>query len=89
VSGGPRGSSAASCVAAHVSKLAFVSSTFKLIRELVAAGNVRVPEYGYDELSEDGIRVRDVLSGVSGASVVEDYPEFGKGPVVLGYSLIQ
>jgi hypothetical protein len=27
--------------------------------------------------------VRDILDGVSAATVVEDYPTFGKGPAVL------
>ena len=34
-------------------------------------------------MSEDGIRIRDVLAGLSSAVVVEDYPTFGKGPAVL------
>ena len=31
----------------------------------------------------DRIAVRDILSGIAGASVVEDYPEFPKGAAVL------
>jgi Domain of unknown function (DUF4258) len=60
-----------------------LSSTLEAIRDLVAAGEVRISEHGYDELSEDGIRIRDVLAGLSSAIVVEDYPTFGKGPAVL------
>lgn len=30
---------------------------------------------GYDELAQDGILAREVVSGVQGAEVVEDYPE--------------
>ena len=60
-----------------------MSSTLDTVRELVASGNVRISEHGYDELSDDGISVRDLLNGVTGASVVEDYPEFPKGPAVL------
>ena len=30
-----------------------MSSTLDTVRELVAAGNIRISEHGYDELSED------------------------------------
>ena len=60
-----------------------MSTTLEVIRGLAAAGELRISEHGYDELSEDGIRIRDVLAGLSSALVVEDYPTFGKGPAVL------
>jgi hypothetical protein len=59
------------------------SSTFELIRRLIAAGNVRVSEHGYDELAEDNILVHDLIEGIAHATVVEDYPTFPKGPAVL------
>ena len=54
-----------------------------LVQRLVAAGNVRISEHGYDELSNDDIPVRDLLGGIEKAPVVEDYPAFPKGPAVL------
>lgn len=60
-----------------------MSSTLDAIRVLVAAGDVRISEHGYDELANDGILVKDLLSGVSDAAVIEDYPAFPKGPAVL------
>ena len=60
-----------------------MTATLDAVRELIAAGNVRISEHGYDELADDGILVRDVLSGISRAVVVEDYPAFPKGPAVL------
>jgi hypothetical protein len=60
-----------------------VSQTLEAVQRLVAAGEVRISEHGYDELANDGIAVRDILEGVSSAAVVEDYPTFGKGPAVL------
>jgi hypothetical protein len=57
--------------------------TLSRIQGLVALGDVRISEHGYDEMAEDGIPVRDTLAGVASAVVVEDYPEFGKGPSVL------
>lgn len=60
-----------------------MSKTLEAIKQLVAAGNVRISEHGYDELAEDRIAVRDLLSGVARAILVEDYPSYAKGPAVL------
>ena len=60
-----------------------LSATLEAIRQLVAAGEVRISEHGYDELAEERIPVRDLLDGINNAIVVEDYPSFAKGPAVL------
>lgn len=44
---------------------------------------MRISEHGFDELESDDISVRAAVEGVQAAIVVEDYPEFGKGPSVL------
>jgi hypothetical protein len=59
------------------------SETLRKIQSLVAVGEVRISEHGYDELAEDDITVMEVVSGAASAEVVEDYPEFPKGSSVL------
>jgi len=60
-----------------------MSQTLDNVRTLIASGAVRVSSHGYDELAEDGIMVRDLVVGIEAASVVEDYPDYAKGPCVL------
>ena len=60
-----------------------MSRTHELIQELVSRGEVRVSLHGLKELQADGIQIRDVMAGVTAAKVVEDYPEYAKGPCAL------
>ena len=53
------------------------------VRVLVRAGEVRISEHGYDELAEDGLTAKEVLGGIADAAVVEEYPDYPKGPCVL------
>ena len=50
---------------------------------LVASGDVRISEHGYDELSNDDLTVREIVGGLEGAVLIEDYPEYPKGASVL------
>ncbi|MEK6409996.1 MAG: DUF4258 domain-containing protein [Acidobacteriota bacterium] len=60
-----------------------MSITLERIRRLVQEGAVRVSEHGYDELAADDIFAREVIVGIVDAILVEDYPEYPKGPCVL------
>jgi hypothetical protein len=60
-----------------------LSETFARIVSLLDSNEVRISEHGYDELADDGITVDDVLAGVKNGTVVEDNPDFPKGPCVL------
>lgn len=60
-----------------------MSETFARLQGLIARGEIRISEHGYDELAEDDLTAREVVSGVADAVLVEDYPEYGKGPCVL------
>ncbi len=56
-------------------------ATLEKVQALAVRGEVRVSLHGYEELAADQVRVRDIINGV--ASVVEDYPDYAKGPCVL------
>jgi hypothetical protein len=60
-----------------------LSGTLEQIQALVGRGEVRVSAHGYDELAADGVAIADIVQGLAGAVVLEDYPDFAKGPCVL------
>lgn len=60
-----------------------MSEFLEKVRTLIHAGDVRISEHGYDELAEDGLTAREVLGGIEDAVVVEEYPDYPKGPCVL------
>jgi hypothetical protein len=60
-----------------------MSGTLQQVIALVARGEIRVSDHGYEELTTDGILVRDLVAGMSSAKLVEDYPGYAKGPCVL------
>lgn len=60
-----------------------MSETFEQILRLVELGDVRVSDHGYDELATDGLSARECVASVRDGTVVEDYPDYAKGPCVL------
>jgi hypothetical protein len=60
-----------------------MSETFRQIVRLIQRGDVRISDHGYDEMAADGLYAGEVVNSVADAVVVEDYPDYPKGPCVL------
>jgi hypothetical protein len=60
-----------------------MSQVLARVRALASRGEIRVSAHAYDELADDGILFAEVLAGLPTAVMVEDYPDFAKGPCVL------
>jgi len=60
-----------------------MASLFQQIQDLIARGEVKISAHGYDELAADGLTAVEVLHGVLQAVVLEEYPQYPKGPCVL------
>ena len=60
-----------------------MSDFLNTIRHLIATGDIRISDHGYDELAEDGITVKELLGGIDEAQIVEEYPDYPKGSCIL------
>jgi len=60
-----------------------MSQTLEKIRPLVLSGDVLISQHGRQELKADDINLEHVIAGIQMGHVVEDYPEYAKGPCVL------
>ncbi len=60
-----------------------MSTILDEVRTLVARGEVSVSLHGYEELAADGLRVQEIVNGLTAGIVVEEYPHDPKGPCVL------
>ena len=59
------------------------SGTFDRILKLVREGTYKISTHALAELIEDELTSDDVVSSMSDAELIEDYPDFPKGRSVL------
>lgn len=60
-----------------------MNQTFRQILRLIEEGEIRISDHGYDEMAADSLYMRDLIGSVADAVVVEEYPDYAKGPCVL------
>ncbi len=60
-----------------------MTNTWDNILKLISNGDIRISEHGYDELAADDLTVREILAGSPEGIVIEEYPEYPKGPCIL------
>jgi hypothetical protein len=60
-----------------------VSTIFDKILSLIKKEDILISDHGYDELAEDNIFIRDIMKSMNMSIVIEEYPDYPKGPCVL------
>ena len=60
-----------------------MSSFWLTIRGLISKGASRISEHGFQKLRQDDIHLVELLQGLETAQIVEEYPDYHKGPCVL------
>ena len=56
-----------------------MSELYSRICSNVAAGKFRISSHGYDELKEDNLFAKDIVTDLSTAEVLEEYLDYPKG----------
>ena len=50
---------------------------------LIEKREIKISEHGYDELAAEGITAREIVAGSPKGIILEEYPDYSKGPCVL------
>lgn len=59
------------------------SDTIRRIRALGREDKILISSHGFDELASDGMTAAEAMEGLATTVVIEDYPDYFKGPCVL------
>ena len=60
-----------------------MSDTLDKVRNLASQRKVAVAQHSLFRIGQRGISIREVVAGVAAGEVIEDYPDYHKGPTVL------
>jgi hypothetical protein len=60
-----------------------MSKIFETIIQLINRKEILVSQHGYDEMMADNIFFKDVIASVIEGVVIEEYPDYQKGPCIL------
>jgi len=60
-----------------------MSDLLERIQSLVRAGDYRVSEHARRRLLTAGVHEEEAVAGLGDAAIVEEYPDYPKGPCVL------
>lgn len=60
-----------------------MSTIFEKILSLIEKKEILISDHGYDELTEDNIFIRDIMESMNTSIVIEEYPDYPKGPCIL------
>lgn len=60
-----------------------MSELLSKVRELIAEGKFRVSVHALRELENDDLLIGPLVSGIMSSALIEEYPDYHKGPCVL------
>jgi len=60
-----------------------LSKLYNKLCKLIDEGVILISEHGYTELAEDNLNVKELINGITKATIVEEYLEYPKGPCLL------
>ncbi len=60
-----------------------MSRIYSEVVKLIKNGEVLISSHGYEELANDKIFLREIIETIGEAVVINEYPDYSKGPCVL------